>query len=181
MGVLSSIASDPHFWLHQSAPLNTELQAQATKVTTASLTPRLQSQRLSAPLPLHFLSPLSILNWQYAVYYKISSRSGPARYAPSGQMFSRHKLINPTAKPASALIPYRTVAALSSTSAKPATAVEQRNATNSSGLPLSVTGKVKREVLLPSQEGKKGAMQYALYVLPCLLYQKSTYLTFFAL
>jgi hypothetical protein len=32
------------------------------------------------------------------------------------------------------------------------------------GNPLSVTGKPKREVLLPSQEVKKGAMQYALYV-----------------
>jgi len=29
---------------------------------------------------------------------------------------------------------------------------------------LSVTGKVKREVPLASQEGKKGVMQYALYV-----------------
>ena len=28
----------------------------------------------------------------------------------------------------------------------------------------SVTGKVRREVPLPSQEGKKGVMQYALYV-----------------
>lgn len=34
------------------------------------------------------------------------------------------------------------------------------------GLPLSVTGKPRREVPLPSQEGKKGVMQYALYVLP---------------
>jgi len=82
---------------------------------------------------------------------------------PIPQVFLRHKLISTTVKPASSLIPYRTVAALSSTSAKPATAVEQRNATNLDGLPLSVTGKVKREVLLPSQEGKKGAMQYALY------------------
>jgi hypothetical protein len=30
--------------------------------------------------------------------------------------------------------------------------------------PMSVTGKVRREVPLPSQEGKKGVMQYALYV-----------------
>lgn len=29
---------------------------------------------------------------------------------------------------------------------------------------LSVTGKERREVPLPSQEGKKGVMQYALYV-----------------
>lgn len=31
-------------------------------------------------------------------------------------------------------------------------------------LPMSVTGKEKREVPLPSQEEKKGVMQYALYV-----------------
>jgi hypothetical protein len=30
---------------------------------------------------------------------------------------------------------------------------------------MSVTGKERREVPLPSQEGKKGVMQYALYVL----------------
>ena len=29
---------------------------------------------------------------------------------------------------------------------------------------MSVTGKERREVPLPSQEGKKGAVQYALYV-----------------
>jgi hypothetical protein len=29
---------------------------------------------------------------------------------------------------------------------------------------MSVTGKERREVPLPSQEGKKGVMQYALYV-----------------
>jgi hypothetical protein len=30
---------------------------------------------------------------------------------------------------------------------------------------MSITGKERREVPLPSQEGKKGVMQYALYVL----------------
>lgn len=71
-------------------------------------------------------------------------------------------LIYNTAKPVSSLIPYRSIAAISSTAAKPATAVSQHNA--SSGAPMSVTGKERREVLLPSQEGKKGVMQYALYV-----------------
>lgn len=32
---------------------------------------------------------------------------------------------------------------------------------------MSVTGKERREVPLPSQEGKKGVMQYALYVVLC--------------
>jgi len=31
---------------------------------------------------------------------------------------------------------------------------------------MSITGKPRREVALPSQEGKKGAMQYALYAHP---------------
>ena len=71
--------------------------------------------------------------------------------------------LHATVKPASALIPYRSIAAISSSSSKPASAV---TAHNPSGNPsLSVTGKPRREVPLPSQEEKKGAMQYALYVL----------------
>jgi hypothetical protein len=34
---------------------------------------------------------------------------------------------------------------------------------------MSVTGKVRREVVLPSQEEKKGVMQYALSVLLALV------------
>ena len=71
-----------------------------------------------------------------------------------------------TAKPTSALIPYRSVAAISSSSSKPATAVSPHNVHGNLGTPppMSVTGKERREVPLPSQEGKKGVMQYALYV-----------------
>lgn len=71
-------------------------------------------------------------------------------------------------KPSSAIIRYRSIAAISSTSAKPASELaESRNKYDSSGAPpqLSVTGKVRREVPLPSQEGKKGAMQFALTTL----------------
>ncbi|KAG9244836.1 NADH-ubiquinone oxidoreductase-like protein subunit [Calycina marina] len=69
-------------------------------------------------------------------------------------------------KPSASLVPYRSIAALSNTAVKPATEVEQHNGpTSTNGLPLSVTGKVKREVLLSSQEGKKGVMQYALTTL----------------
>lgn len=66
------------------------------------------------------------------------------------------------AKPTSAIVPYRSIAAISSSASKTASALTSQNA---SGFPLGVTGKPKREVLLPSQEPKKGAMQYALYVL----------------
>jgi hypothetical protein len=71
-----------------------------------------------------------------------------------------------TARPASSLIPYRSVAAISSSSAKPASAVSQHNVQGNPGTPppMSITGKERREVPLPSQEGKKGVMQYALYV-----------------
>ena len=70
-----------------------------------------------------------------------------------------------TAKPTSSLIPYRSIAAISSSATKSATAVLPQSAQGSAGTPpMSVTGKVRREVPLPSQEGKKGVMQYALYV-----------------
>ncbi|KFY21329.1 hypothetical protein V493_07506 [Pseudogymnoascus sp. VKM F-4281 (FW-2241)] len=66
------------------------------------------------------------------------------------------------AKPTSAIVPYRSIAAISSSASKTASALTSQNA---SAFPLGVTGKPKREVLLPSQEPKKGAMQYALTTL----------------
>ena len=62
-----------------------------------------------------------------------------------------------TARPTSYLVPYRSVAAISSSARKDA----------SSLTPHSSTGLVKParvEVPLPSQEGTKGVVQYALYV-----------------
>jgi hypothetical protein len=67
------------------------------------------------------------------------------------------------AKPASAIVSYRSIAAISSSASKTASALASSQ--DVSGFPLSVTGKPRREVLLPSQEPKKGVMQYALYVL----------------
>ncbi|RDW61065.1 NADH-ubiquinone oxidoreductase subunit 1 [Coleophoma cylindrospora] len=70
------------------------------------------------------------------------------------------------AKPASSLIPYRSVAAISSSSSKSASpGASPLAVSNPDGLPLSVTGKVRREVPLASQEPKKGVMQYALTTL----------------
>ena len=70
-----------------------------------------------------------------------------------------------TAKPTAALLPLRAgpSAFISSTSAK--SAAEVTPSQDAQGPPLSVTGKSRREVPLPSQEKKEGAMQYALYVL----------------
>lgn len=56
------------------------------------------------------------------------------------------------------------IAALSTSSVKKATAVEQQQATSSKN--LTASGKVRQEVPLMTQEPKKGAMQYVLYVLP---------------
>ncbi|KAG7004824.1 NADH-ubiquinone oxidoreductase 19.3 kda subunit [Physcia stellaris] len=69
------------------------------------------------------------------------------------------------AKPASALLPLRSgpLAYISSTSSKPATAITPSQ--DAQGPPRSVTGKPRREVPLPSQEKKEGAMQYALTTL----------------
>ncbi|KAL8938313.1 MAG: hypothetical protein Q9211_003264 [Gyalolechia sp. 1 TL-2023] len=68
------------------------------------------------------------------------------------------------AKPTSALLPFRAVpsAFISSTSSKPA-ATEIQRSQDAHGPPLTATGKPRREVPLPSQEKKEGAMQYALY------------------
>lgn len=70
-----------------------------------------------------------------------------------------------TAKPASALLPLRAspAALISSTASKSAT-TEVTPSRDAQGPPLSVTGKPRREVPLPSQEKKEGAMQYALYI-----------------
>jgi hypothetical protein len=69
----------------------------------------------------------------------------------------------PTAKPSTALVPYRSLAAISTSPSKSASAVPSPYDVNAPQPPVSVTGKVKREVPLASQEGKKGVMQYALY------------------
>ena len=88
-------------------------------------------------------------------------------YSPPSQHTTCH---NPnrsvsTVKPASSLVPLRLgpTACISSTSSKPASEITQSQHAYD-GPPLSVTGKPRREVPLPSQEKKEGAMQYALYV-----------------
>ena len=71
-----------------------------------------------------------------------------------------------TAKPMTALLPYRagSVAFLSSTSSNNATAMQKPGlVAGAPGTPPPMK-QARREVPLPSQEGKKGAMQYALYV-----------------
>lgn len=69
----------------------------------------------------------------------------------------------PAAKPASALLPYRagSVAFLSNTSSNNATTMKPGLVSGNPGTPPP-TKQARQEVPLPSQEGKKGAMQYAL-------------------
>lgn len=73
------------------------------------------------------------------------------------------------AKPTTALLPFRaTPSAFISSSASKSATTQVTPSHNAEGPPLSVTGKPRREVPLPSQEKKEGAMQYALYVLQAL-------------
>jgi len=76
-----------------------------------------------------------------------------------------------TAKPATALLPFRGVQAafISNSSTKKAEPMVNRPAIVAGNPPppgpmKAITGKDHREVPLPSQEGAKGVMQYALYV-----------------
>lgn len=78
-------------------------------------------------------------------------------------------LIRNTAKPTAALLPFRgaPVAFISSSSNKSAQVERPAIVKTNPGTPppmKAITGKPHREVPLPSQEGKQGAMQYALYV-----------------
>jgi NADH dehydrogenase (ubiquinone) Fe-S protein 7 len=71
-----------------------------------------------------------------------------------------------TAKPSTALIPFRAAGPasfISSSTSKPASALQPAQP---NGNTLVSTGKPRREVPLPSQEKKEGVMQYALYVSP---------------
>lgn len=60
-----------------------------------------------------------------------------------------------TVKPASALMPFRAAAAFTTTSQKDATSLTPHSPS---------FGKIRKEVPLPSEEGTKGVIQYALYV-----------------
>jgi NADH dehydrogenase (ubiquinone) Fe-S protein 7 len=62
-------------------------------------------------------------------------------------------------KPTTAIVPFRTTAAAFTTnSRRDASALQTHSATG--------VGKVRREVPLPSEIAPKGALQYALYVIP---------------
>ena len=81
---------------------------------------------------------------------------------------SRQQLTRTTAKPmmASTLVRAAPSAAISTSTPKSATSVEPAGQQGSDPSRLPVSGMPRREVPLPSQEGKQGVAQYALYVHP---------------
>ena len=92
--------------------------------------------------------------------------NGAARYG-SRRYFVATSANSQTAIPSTAIIPLRPMQAawISSSSPKPAQAEahSQTPGLMSTGVSAAVpSSKIKGEVVLPSQEGKKGAMQFAL-------------------
>lgn len=85
---------------------------------------------------------------------------------PHQKLLPAPKLTIWTARPATALLPLRagSAAFLSSSSSDKATTMKSpATIPGNPGTPPPMKA-ARREVPLPSQEGKKGAMQYALYV-----------------
>lgn len=126
---------------------------------------------LSTPLHSHHIHALSAMLSSARSPAALALRGKPvpsSRELPLDRHPRAYKLtsILLPAKPIHSLIPLRAgpSAFLSSTSAKPATQMQTTPSSAGQG-PLLSTGKPRREVPLPSQEEKKGAMQYALTTL----------------
>jgi len=85
-------------------------------------------------------------------------------------------LTGAAARPRLALVPrIQPLAALSTSTVKSATALERQSP---SGQSLTASGKVRKEVALPSQEKKEGAMQYVLFVPLPICFAPDSPLTF---
>lgn len=78
---------------------------------------------------------------------------------PYTQKTKKLTLPENTVKPTTALIPFRAAAALPITHRRDASSLTPHGAGSSLAKP-------RKEVLLPSEEGTKGVVQYALYALP---------------
>jgi hypothetical protein len=132
-------------------------------------TPRLHSPLLR---PSRFLP----VRRQHAVDNTICGLNGSARcVATTTKAASEPPLTTRIARPATALLPFRAGSAAflsSSSSDKAATMKSPAIIPGNPGTPPPMKAAVRREVPLPSQEGKKGAMQYALYVRPLHQQQK---------
>lgn len=133
------------------------------------------TSRLASPHSLRACFPLSL------VANMLSTTRSAASMALRGRWPTAATHLSPAipcsqlriAKPSAALMPFRTgsVAYLSSSSSNKATAGNQQTpglVAGGPGTPPPMKA-MRTDVPLPSQEGKKGAMQYALYVLPYLV------------
>jgi len=100
--------------------------------------------------------------------HTVSHSAGAARYAHSHIRASYTVLTDRTAKPMTAITPFRALNAafISSTSSKPAEPMMQKLGLvkGNPGTPPPMKSGMPTNVPLPSQEGTKGVMQYALYV-----------------
>ncbi|KHJ36308.1 putative nadh-ubiquinone oxidoreductase subunit [Erysiphe necator] len=112
----------------------------------------------------------NLIDHNYRIYFNeqpntLTCNSGPRIML---SCIRRTCALNPRVKsPKRLLIAKQSIASITSSQNK-TNAILQDGISKSTSLaapPLSVTGKVRREVPLPSQEEKKGVMQYALYVL----------------
>lgn len=130
--------------------------------------------RLSRHTTLHSLTRNTLPhNRSHVLYDKAGDRHGAARYVQFEPHHRRdQETDNSIARPTAALQPFRiaNAAFISSSSTKPAAPVTQKPGlvSGAPGTPppmKAITGKPHQEVPLPSQEGKQGVMQYALYVL----------------
>lgn len=124
--------------------------------------------------PLHsFAAAFLCFCRQNAVDNKVCGLNGAARYVSTriNRLHSSELTLRP-AKPMTALMPFKagSAAFLSSTSSNQATTMKS---------PALIAGNpgtpppmklAPRNVPLPSQEGKQGAIQYALYVTTVIIY-----------
>jgi len=127
----------------------------------------------SLTLRCHHIIPLATFPTTFHLHdhvrdHTISHGAGAARYVWSHLRASHTVLTDRTAKPMTAVTPFRAVNAafISSTSSKPAEPVMQRLGLvkGNPGTPPAMKSGMPTNVPLPSQEGTKGVMQYALYV-----------------
>merc|ERR1712000_633723 len=100
-----------------------------------------------------------------------SSLSSPTAITSSGKMMSLSRTMAPRALRATTTVPFSVLraipasaASISSSSKKSATSITPASSSSDPSR-LPVTGGLRREVPLPSQEKKQGAMQYALTTL----------------
>lgn len=143
----------------------------ALSTASSSLTSPPQSSNATRNPPLSTPSHAAFLcsSRQHVVDDKVCRLNGSARCVATTfkALPLPRKLTVRTAKPSTALMAYRagSAAFISSTSSKPAAPVTQKPGlvAGNPGTPPPMRA-ARREVPLPSQEGKKGAMQYALYV-----------------